>query len=315
MIEHDAFEVRFGAAVHSYVGHVSSDLDPVELTHRIATSEPRRRGFTTALAWPRIAMPRLAWTLVLLAALLTALVAGVLMVGSQPVRRLPAVVPVGEVFACPPGSTPDKPGPFNQARPFVSAPMAFDRRAGKLVAVASPDVGPGPVETWVFDVCTNTWTRMHPDREPPAQLRSLVYDADSDLTIGVHSEDWVYPPVTGTAWAYDLQTNTWTELGVAATNEPGFYDPVSGLVISVGNSLDETAPAELWSYDVEADTWTPVRQTTRPEHLGASEYVFDTSVNQMIELAWGGDRTPETRLFDIGTGDWSRSAPRCRPSR
>ena len=31
MTERDVFEVRFGAAVHAYVGHVSSDLDPVAL--------------------------------------------------------------------------------------------------------------------------------------------------------------------------------------------------------------------------------------------------------------------------------------------
>ena len=58
--------------------------------------------------------------------------------------------------------------------------LAFDRRAGKLVALAGDD---SSVETWTFDVCTNTWTRMHPNQEPPPGTGQLVYDVDSDLTI------------------------------------------------------------------------------------------------------------------------------------
>jgi hypothetical protein len=96
-------------------------------------------------------------------------------------------------------------------------------------------------------------------------------------------------------------------MGVAPSSEPAFYDPVSGLIVAVVEPLDETASLEFWNFDVEADTWTPVRQATRPEHLGASAFVFDTSVDRMVEMAWGGDRTPETRLFDVGTGAWSRS--------
>ena len=38
MTEHDAFDVRLGAAVHGYVGSVSSGLDPAEFAHRIAAS-------------------------------------------------------------------------------------------------------------------------------------------------------------------------------------------------------------------------------------------------------------------------------------
>jgi hypothetical protein len=93
MIERDAFELRLGTAVHGYTGRVSSDLDPAELAHRIATSEPRRQGFAAALGWRAVAIPRIAWVLLLLAALVTAMVAGMLVAGSQPARKIPAVVP------------------------------------------------------------------------------------------------------------------------------------------------------------------------------------------------------------------------------
>lgn len=307
MAEMDAFERRLRTALVRHVDSGPTDFDALAFARAVAAKEPRRHGLANALARRGLAFPRLAWALLLLGLLLVAMVGGALIAGSQPVRKLAAMAPA---FVCPPGSTPDEPGPVDQARPpsGMFAPFAFDRRAGKLVAAVSPAVGPGPVETWVFDVCTNTWARMHPDREPPAQLRTLVYDADSGLTIGVHSEDWVDPPVSAeNVWAYDLRANTWTEMGVAPSNEPAFYDPVSGLVVAVVEPLDETASLEFWNFDVEADTWTPVRQATRPEHLGASAFVFDTSVDRMVEMAWGDYRTPETRLFDVGTGAWSRS--------
>jgi hypothetical protein len=237
-----------------------------------------------------------------------------LVVGSQPARRLPAVVPpVGQVFECPPGSTPDKPGPVDQARPAGPADqhpaeMAFDRRAGRLVALAD---GHASVETWTFDVCTNTWTRMHPDREPPPSTGQLVYDVDSDLTI---ASDGVW------MWAYDLGANTWTLGGTAPVDYPSlrFYDPVSGLVVAVGDDGDEdTLGRELWSYDVETDTWTPIPQA-KPLTIGPhySDFAYDASVDRLVAYAnaWkpagdAGDGNwlfePRTWLFDIRTGTWS----------
>jgi hypothetical protein len=148
---------------------------------------------------------------------------------------------------------------------------------------------------------------MHPDPEPPALVGRLVYDVDSDLTIGVHYEDWRDPYLVGNVWAYDLEANTWAEHGVAPTDGLGFYDPRSGLVVAV-------ADPGRWEYDVEADTWTPIRQTTPPrEPSGYSEYVYDASVDRIVEYAGGiesaaGDVVrSETWLFDMRTGSWSQS--------
>jgi hypothetical protein len=304
MTERDAFERRFGAAVRGYAGRISSDLDPVELAHRIAVGKSRRRGFWAAIGWRGAVIPRVAWLLLLVAGLLVALLGGMLFVGSQPVRRLPAVVPPLPAFECPPGSSPDEPGPIDQVVPLGAGwpPVAFDRRAGKLIALAANTAGDQEtwtVETWTFDVCTNTWTRMHPDREPPALVSGLVYDVDSDVTIGVQYKDWLYPELIGNVWAYDLEANTWTEHGAAPTRETGFYDPVSGLVVAGAVYHD------LWSYDVETDTWAPIRHSPR-EDLDYGEYVYDASVDRIVEYA-GSEDVVEIQLFDIRTGAWSRS--------
>jgi hypothetical protein len=187
MTEIDVFERSLAGAFLHLADDVPGGVGAAAVAHRVALEHPRNR--TTILRWRLSAVPRLAWALLLLAVLLAALVGGILVAGSQPPRKLLAVVPpVGQLFTCPPGSTPDKPGPVDQARPAEAAMerIVFDRRAGRLVALTSTADGLAP-ETWTFDVCTNTWTQMHPDRELPDFVLQLVYDVDSDVTIGVAS--------------------------------------------------------------------------------------------------------------------------------
>ena len=297
MAERDRFELDLAASLRAYAEDAPTQVRPTELARHFATAYPH--GTATLGPWRFAAIPRPVWVLLLGAALLAALLSGALLVGSQPQRRLPAVVPpVGQVYECPPGSNPDEPGPVDQARPAIAPwASAFDRRAGRLVAVV---IAGTVVETWTFDVCSNTWTRMHPDREPPGvSLSRLVYDVASGLMIGIH-EPQGSEPRTGRVWAYDLEADTWTEHGVAPTFDTGFYDPVSGLVVG-GVSED------LWNYDVETDAWTPISQATRWEGLGRSMYVYDASVDRIVVYT-SGEGVADTRLFDLRTGAWSRSA-------
>lgn len=94
MTERDAFEIRLAAAVHGYAERVRSDLDPVELAHRIAAAEPRRPGLWGAFGWRPAAIPRVAWALLLLAALLVAL-AGTALVASRMLEIVPRIPPLG----------------------------------------------------------------------------------------------------------------------------------------------------------------------------------------------------------------------------
>jgi hypothetical protein len=164
--------------------------------------------------------------------------------------------------------------------------MAFDARAGKLVNIS------GSETTWTFDVCTNTWTPMHPDQEPaPVTGFWLIYDVDSDLTIAAE--------MGKTVWAYDLEANAWTRKGLAPAVTGTFpttgwaYDPVSGLVIVV---VDDA----LWSYAVEIDRWTPIAQAP---WSGWAVLAYDASVDRIVAYSLN-----ETWLFDIRAGSWTRSA-------
>ncbi|HEX7950296.1 MAG TPA: kelch repeat-containing protein [Candidatus Limnocylindrales bacterium] len=173
--------------------------------------------------------------------------------------------------------------------------MAFDRSAARIVAITGGD--PTANQTWTFDVCTNTWTQMHPEREPGG-WDSLVYDVDSDLTVEVDS-------MTRRVWAYDLEADIWTLKGPLPRTWQGrprvIYDPVSGLIVALGSS-------ELWTYEVETDTWAPVR-VVNPFPGGSFSdrrvLAYDASVDRFVAIA---DDPGETRLFDRYTGRWARSA-------
>ena len=312
MTERDVFEGRLRAALLRHVANGPTDFDALGFARAVAAKEPRRRGFAAALAWRGLAVPGVAWTLLLLAALLAALIGGALLVGSQQ-RRLPAVLPpVGQVFECPPGSTPDKPGPVGQAAPLGYLKVAFDRDSARIVALVGRfDGGSGSSETWTFDVCTNRWARARPDREPAvvaSREMQLVHDGDSDLTIAIGSD--------GHPWVYDLEANSWTAKRdwISRGDYPATasfrlaFDPVSGLVfaqvISAGDS--PAPPQDLWTYDVETDTWDRVRQAgdvppgTSGDHLLLT---YDASVDRIVAVGAGMHRF--SRLLDPRTGVWT----------
>lgn len=284
MADMDVLERRVATALLGYAGEIPDAVDAAAVARRVALRHPRRGA--SRVRWRGSAVARVAWVL-LLAALLAA-VAGMLVVGSQQERRWPVLVPpIGQRHECPPGSTPDEAGAADQARPSGEGALAFDDRAGKLVGLSNVA---GKVQTWAFDVCTNTWAPMHPDREP-AELGAprLIFDADSDVTIAIE--------MGKATWAYDLEANTWLRKGVApvAATERGLgwaYDPQSGLVVV---ALED----ELWSYDVDSDRWAEI---SHAPWASWAVLAYDTSVGRIVAYT-----RYATWLVDVRTGEFSRS--------
>ncbi len=310
MDDRSAFERQLAREVTHMAGP-EPPFDPLALARSaMATSPVGRRSVATRLGGgvtvPLQSSPSMVSALkVVAAAAIVALFGGLLLINMTPMPRSDEAVPAAvttsptTIFVCPPGSNPDEPGPIDQARPRLDAPaatMAFDRHTGRLVALVDVD---DDVETWTFDVCTNTWTQMHPDREPFGWVR-LVYDIDSDLTLGIAS--CINCPVkpTGIVWTYDREANAWTDRGDAPHDAvPVGYDPVSDLVIAATESpLDP----KVWTYDAATDTWTPIHQANEPStEPGWRPLAYDTSVDRIIAYGDG------TWRFDMRTGAWSKS--------
>jgi hypothetical protein len=313
-------------------------LDPVAGSHPRWVTSPAagRASELSARRW-RPGRLGLAWAAVLLALLLVAALASAVFVGSQPDRGvvLPVATPTASAppsqpvapvagtgilattkagplppqAVCPPGSDPDRPGPADQERP--SRPFAFDhrfafdRRAGRVVLL---DRGPGPA-TWTFDVCTNTWQRMHPDEGPSFGGAFVAYDADSDRTVALVSDE---SGTQGWVWIYDLAADRWTRGEAPPWAEQGsfpgagafLYDPVSGLMV-----LRDSATGEMWAYDVEADRWTRVAQGPVVPPLLRTDGMVDRQI-----LGYDGSADLFVLHVDVGpawtfdarAGRWSR---------
>jgi hypothetical protein len=214
---------------------------------------------------------------------------------AQPPRVAVSPAPVP---SCPAGSRPDEPGPADQARPPRSgvAATAFDRDSGRIVLLVAAG---GGSESWTFDVCRNTWTRMQPAAGPPraaATGATLVHDVGSDLTIAVGGD--------GTTWAYDLEADAWSERSAAPTAERLLlvYDSAADRVVAAS----ATVPTRMWTYDVDGDEWTPVPLANAPARRVAL-LAYDGSVDRILAPRSPGGGGAGTLLLHLRTGTWSEA--------
>jgi hypothetical protein len=83
MAEHEPFDLDLADAFRGYLEDAPTQVRPTELARHLATTYPR--GRTAFGPWRLGPTARLAW-LVALVGLLAAMVGGMLIVGSQPVR-------------------------------------------------------------------------------------------------------------------------------------------------------------------------------------------------------------------------------------
>ena len=132
--------------------------------------------------------------------------------------------PLPPQAVCPPGSDPNRPGPADQDRPKRSfafdLALAFDRQSGRIVFLdGRTQSDTRTLDTWTFDVCSNTWLKMQPDQAPSGTDGAgvwLAYDADSDRTVAL-----VYTGSRTEVWAYDLAADRWTRGSDAPWPQPG----------------------------------------------------------------------------------------------
>jgi hypothetical protein len=204
--------------------------------------------------------------------------------------------PTGTMASCPPGSTPDEPGPIDQPRPPGAEAIAFDRAAGKVVYLAEVK---GVRETWHFDVCTNTWSLAQRGVDPSDFPGGPgVYDPVAGLTVLVSDE---------AVWVYDLPSNTWTKRPVSSPMVWGpirlAYDAGAGRVVA--RSLD--SPHPMWSYDVGADRWQRIDESGTPSTDWRPWHVlltYDRTVDRLLKYDLRGN----VELFDGETSTWEPTA-------
>ncbi len=198
--------------------------------------------------------------------------------------------------------------------------MAYDAESDRVVLFGGrPDDFVVDDETWTYDFNSNTWAKMEPVTSPSARSFSgMAYDAESDRVIlfGGATD----AGASDETWAYDYNTNMWTNMGPAARpfhrHSPYLaYDTESDRVVLFGGHL-AVAPEfseQTWAYDFNTNTWTNMEPPTQPLRRAGNGLAYDAESDRVV--LFGGDDHPnyvfsdETWAYDLNTDTWTDMSP------
>ena len=143
----------------------------------------------------------------------------------------------------------------------------------------------------------------------------MAYDSESDRIImfgGICSAT-----VCGDTWAYDYNTNSWTNMNPAIHPSAGYgtamaYDAQSDRVILFGGSNSN----ETWAYDYNTNSWANMEPTTHPSGRSWHAMAYDTESDRVI--LFGGSTSAgssnETWSYDFDQNAWTNLEPAGGPS-
>lgn len=166
-------------------------------------------------------------------------------------------------------------------------------------------------ETWAYDPSEETWTDMSPEDAPFGLMGSrMVYDASADRIVLFGGADFTDPaaPRFNQTWAYDFNSNTWSQRQPAEA-PPGrsyfgmAYDESASKTLIFAGSFAEGAGArasELWAYDYATDSWTEQQYEGAPPADHHPFMVYAPGLDRTLYLVnrafWA---------FDWSTQSWS----------
>ena len=233
-----------------------------------------------------------------------------------------------------------------QSRSFFSDVWAFDVARGAWTQLSRDDAGPSRRyshsailepgrdrmvishgftssgrfdDTWAFDLANNTWRNLTPSGTKPLRrcLHHAVYDAErSQMLLFGGCASGFGPCPLGDLWAFDLNTNTWTERTGQVKPSPRthygmvFDDARSQLVIFGGQG--NGALNDTWEFDANRREW---REATLQGALpsGRSRHESTFGSDQKTAFFFGGTKDSGERtneLWMMGAAPAASAGPR-----
>ena len=206
------------------------------------------------------------------------------------------------------------------SRGYVS--MAYDAESERVILFGGQtgnisDPAPCNGETWAYDVAANKWTEMKPALGPGSRSAAeLTYDAESDRVIlygGGNEAKWDL----NDTWAYDYNTNTWTEMAKGPPNHLGAriaYDAESDRIILFGGfDMSGFFYNDTWAYDSSSDTWKEMKPSTSPPGRNYQAMAYDAKSDRVN--VWGALYTSREPIedsvwsYDFNTNTWQEMKP------
>ncbi len=225
-----------------------------------------------------------------------------------------------------------------QSRSFFSDVWAFDVARGSWTQLSRDDAGPSRRyshsailepgrdrmvishgftssgrfdDTWAFDLANNSWRNLTPSGTKPFRrcLHHAVYDAErSQMLIFGGCASGFGPCPLGDLWAFDLNTNTWSERTGQVKPPPRthygmvFDDTRQQLVIFGGQgngSLNDT-----WEFDANRREWREAALQGAPP-AGRSRHQSAFASGEKTAFFFGGTKNTGERTSEL----WMMGAP------
>jgi N-acetylneuraminic acid mutarotase len=190
---------------------------------------------------------------------------------------------------------------------FADGP-AFDTGSGRLVIA-----GEGTTVTWAPK--TGAWEELTTTGPTGTLGARTAYDIGSDRMILFGGLDIDANSVSDQTWAYDLDTNTWTEMDPAERPGAGnfhamAYDAESDRIILFGGAdLNDNPYTDTWAYDFEADTWERMAPDVSPPGRYYHGMAYDAANDRVILFggtdAWAQATFNDTWAYDYNTDTWT----------
>jgi N-acetylneuraminic acid mutarotase len=205
--------------------------------------------------------------------------------------------------------------------------MAYDAQSDRLILFggfkATSLDDPALDETWAYDFDSNRWTLMDPEVSPPARMYHVMeYDPVADRIV-LWGGRRLEPLEDNSVWAYDYESNTWTEHVTSGGPEKPlaypsmvYLEALGQMFVFGGADLDSTFVGDLtnqsWLYDLESNTWRGLNAANTPPPIYLHAAAYDRMDGQVV--VFGGERerpysnvtNGETWVYDPVSKSWRR---------
>ncbi len=212
--------------------------------------------------------------------------------------------------------------------------LAFDTKSRKVIVynpfVFTADGGCCDIQTWAYDPDSNTWQNMETANQPPGRWGSrMAYDSESDRVVLFGGTDLYTFEMLADTWAYDYESNTWTNLQPANSPPPHhFHDMVyhaagDRIVMFGGYETSDFVSYrnDTWAYDANTNNWTELHPATPPSPRSYAMMAYEAKTQKIVMFGGSLDATlwpnepvsDETWVFDLEAVTWTQASPK-KPS-
>jgi hypothetical protein len=202
---------------------------------------------------------------------------------------------------------------------FGGGDMVYDFEADRIIlSVITDDLS--TLQTWAFDANHDTWTQL---ADGPRNMlgQRIAYDSESDRIIMFGGFDMTKYKFVDETWAYDFNTDTWTNMEPRVHPEPRnyhgmAYDPKTDRVVVWGGDLHGVANKNaVWTYDYNTNTWEELssKYANAPELRDYMNLVYDDKADKFIMYGGYSYGNSETWTYDLSTNTWQQMQPTNSP--